>query len=143
MIESLHRSHRAMIKRLQPYRSGNLGLKSPLYFLHQINNADKHRLLPVVGGKGAGYGVGYWVDAENIPNYHISLSVVLEDGAEVGYAGASDVHGRKVRMEQGLSTYIAFWQGCDAVKGRGVAFTLSQIAEHVSEIVEGFLPEFS
>ncbi|MCH8026394.1 MAG: hypothetical protein IH866_06320 [Chloroflexi bacterium] len=142
MIQPLCDEHQTMIERLQPYRRGNLGKRGPLYLLHELNNADKHRLLQVVGGKPTGYMVGgVWGNAP-YPDYRISLRAVFEDGAKVGRVAASDVHGQKVQMEQSIVPYIAFWQGCREVRGFGVGPTLSGIAEHVSGIVEGFAPEF-
>lgn len=142
MIDPLFREHQTLIERLQPYRRGNLGKRSPLYFLHELNNADKHRLLQVVGGKAAGYSGGaVWAD-EPFPDYRISLRAVFEDGAKVGRVAARDVHRRKVREEQRIVAHIAFWQGCDAVTGRGVSFVLGGAAKLVSEIIEGFAPEF-
>ncbi len=41
-------------------------------------------------------------------------------------------------MNQGIVPYLAFWQGCKLVEGRGVTQTLRQSAEKVSEVVESF-----
>jgi hypothetical protein len=142
MIQGLWPCHRAAIKLLQPYHRGNLGKKNPLYLLQELNNADKHRLLQVLGGRAAGYFVGGgWGEDPALPDYHLWASV-LEDGAHVGDVSARFVRAGEVRMDQQVSPYIVFWKGCDAVYGRGVAAVLSQIAEHVSEIVESFAPEF-
>ncbi len=142
MIEPLRREHKAAIERLQPYRRGNKGKRSALYFLHELNNADKHRLLQVVGAKPVGYRVGAAWGDEPTPDYWISLKTVFEDGAKVGRVAAADVNKRKVEGEQRIAPLIAFWQGCEAVQGLGVAPTLSQIADHVSQIIERFASEF-
>jgi len=142
LIKPLRREHQAEIERLQPYRRGNKGKRSPLYFLHELNNADKHRLLQVVGAKPAGYGAGAAWGDEPLPDYWILPRTVFEDGAKVGGVAAADVHKRKVQMEQRIAPLIAFWQGCKAVQGLGVAPTLSQIADHASQIIESFGPEF-
>jgi hypothetical protein len=142
LIEPLHPEHQAAIKRLQPYTRVNLGKRSPLYFLHELNNADKHRLLQVVGAKPAGYGAGAAWGDEPLPDYRIRPRTVFEDGAKVGRVAAADVDKRNVQMEQRIAPLIAFWQGCKAVQGLGVAPILSQIADHVSDIVESFGPEF-
>jgi hypothetical protein len=113
-----------------------------LYLLHELNNADKHRLLQVVGAKPAGYFAGAAWGDEPLPKYWISTRTVFEDGAEVGRVAAADIERRKVQMEQRIFPLIAFWQGCEAVAGSGVCFTLSQIAERVSQIIESFGPEF-
>jgi len=142
MIERLYPCHQAEIKRLQPYQRGNKGKRNPLYLLQELNNADKHRLLPTVGGKAMGYSGGSAWSDEPMPDYWISTRKVLEDGAKVGRVSAIYVNRRQVRMEQRIYPAIAFWEGCEAVAGSGVCFTLSQIAEHVSKIVESFGPEF-
>jgi hypothetical protein len=142
LIEPLSPEHQAAIKRFQPYRSVNLGKRSPLYFLHELNNADKHRLLQVVGAKPAGYGVGATWGDEPFPDYRILPRTIFEDGAKVGRVAAADVDKRKVQADQRIVPLIAFWQGCGAVQGLGVTPILSQIADRVSEIVESFGPEF-
>jgi hypothetical protein len=72
----------------------------------------------------------------------MSLWTVFEDGAKVGRVAAADVDKRKVQMEQRIHPYMAFWQGCEAVQGRGVTPTLIQITDHVSQIIESFAPDF-
>ena len=47
-IKSLHPCHQAALERFQPYKRGNGRTRSPVYLLHEINNADKHRLIQVV-----------------------------------------------------------------------------------------------
>lgn len=140
MIAPLRREHQAAIERLQPYKRGNRGDRNPLYLLQEINNADKHRLLQVLGGKLSGYGISGWGDPPDLPDYHIELGNVFEDGAQVGYVAATDIG--KVRADQIVAPFIAFWQGCPKLRGAGVCYWLMQMAEQVSEIVECFGPEF-
>lgn len=142
-IEPLKQKHKTAIERWQPYRYGNLGKRSPLYLLHELNNADKHRLLQVAGGNVAGYFAGAAWGRERFPDYRITLHQPVEDGARIGRVRAADVRGRRVRREQKIPALIAFWKGCPAVEGRGVTYILSQMEEKVSEIVESFEPEFS
>ncbi len=142
LIKPLKDAHKTVIERLQPYQAGNGGKDSPLYLLNELNNADKHRLLQVIGGKAMGYsGGGAWGN-NPMPDYFINTSAVLEDGAKVGYVAATDVAARNVRMSQNILPYIGFWEGCEAVTGRGVTFTLSPMADEVSKVIEGFGPEF-
>jgi len=142
MIGPLRHVHQQAIERLQPFKKGNLGKKSPLYLLHELNNADKHRLLQVVGAEPVGYLIGgVWGD-EPAPDYWMSLGVVFEDGAKVGRVAAADVDKRKVQIEQRITPIIAFWRGCEAVQGRRVTPMLSEIAGHVSRIVGSFAPDF-
>lgn len=48
MICPLLPGHQALIERWQPYKRGRGGRNSPLYWLKEVNNADKHRLIQVV-----------------------------------------------------------------------------------------------
>mgnify|MGYP001597368030 CR=1 FL=1 len=134
MIRNLLPVHQARIERLQPYKSGRGGLQCPLSWLKEVNNADKHRLIQVVGAKmGAGPFVGGWGDLGAFP---FSGSQILKDGAKYGEAP------RNVHVSQKLFPLVAFWQGCPEVKGKGVTNTLRLIAEDVSKIVESFAPDF-
>lgn len=140
LIRSLRPEHQAAFEALQPYKRGNRGDRNPLYLLQELNNADKHRLLQVAGGKPAGYmSGGVWGD-DPLPDFHIDLGGVFEDGAIVGHLAASDAS--KVRVDQMIPPFIGFWKGCPALRGAGVCLWLSKMAEHVSEIVESFVPEF-
>jgi hypothetical protein len=44
-LKGISPKHRAMIKRLQPYRAGDEAWRHPLGILVNLSNADKHRLL--------------------------------------------------------------------------------------------------
>lgn len=136
MIRQLLPKHQALIERLQPYKRSRGGRKNPLYWLKEVNNADKHRLIQVVGAKvGVGPVVGGWVDTVKYP-FDISHPSILKDGAKIGEAPTDMGVGPKV------FPLVAFWKGCEAVKGLGVCYTLRRIAEHIAEIVESFGPEF-
>lgn len=139
MIRDLCPPHQAIIERLQPYKRGRKGRQCPLYWLQEINNADKHRLIQVVAAKwGAGPFLGFWPEsADRPPSISIRRNVVLKDGAIFG-EGPCNMH-----MHPKVIPLVAFSEGCEAVRLKSVTFTLGIIAEHVSEIVESFAPEFS
>jgi hypothetical protein len=113
-----------------------------LYLLHELNNADKHRLLQVLGGKPMAYSTGVAWGNEPMPEYYIRTDTVFEDGAQVGEAASAGDDARQVQVDQQITPYIAFWQGCRAVAGRWIVGTQNEICTHVSEIVESFEPEF-
>src|SRR3990170_302115 len=71
-ISLLRREHRADIERLQPYKRWNGQGQDPLWLLHEINNADKHRLIVVAGGYSMGISVA-----------PIEGGVYLEPNAEI------------------------------------------------------------
>lgn len=138
MIRDLRPEHQALIEQLQPYKRDGGGRRNPLYLLHEINNADKHRLIQVVGVKSGAY---TWSGSGDTANGLLDLLdnspfAVLKDGARIFEAP------RDVPVDAKLVPVIAFWNGCAAVQHRGVCQTLAQIAEHVSEIVESFGSEF-
>ena len=136
MIRDLFPKHQALIERLQPYKRGRGGRNNPLYWLKEVNNADKHRLIQVVGVKrGIGPFIATW-------NRDVSAFVMashpkmLKNGTKVCEA-AADVH---VNAE--IYPLVAFWESCEPINGKGVDYILGLIAKHVSEIIESFSPEF-
>ncbi|MGD0355468.1 MAG: hypothetical protein ABSB31_08510 [Dehalococcoidia bacterium] len=151
MLELLRSKHKAIIERLQPYkRRGSVdfvslnraeyrGCNSPLFWLNEINNADKHRLIQVVGAKTAiGPVIGRLRTSDIIDLSDISLGRIriLKDGAKF------EEYASHVYVDSEIIPLIAFAHGCKAVAGRGVIFVLDLITKHVSEIVEGFASEF-
>jgi len=149
MIKLLRPEHKAFIERLQPYkRSGGMLLKStdltewrgrnsPLFWLEEINNADKHRIIQVAGVKLGGFVISHWGERPE-PLLKASRPVfrILKDGAKFGEADP-DVH-----VNTQIRSLIAFWQGCEPVKGKGVVSVFNTILVLVSEIVESFTSEF-
>ena len=107
-----------------------------MWWLHELNNADKHRLVQVVGAKtGAGPFVAGWGDNFEHPFRRITPGMILEDGAKFG-----ETTGVSVRPK--LIPLIAFWDGCPAIKGKAVANTLRIIAEDVSKVTAEFMSAF-
>lgn len=149
MIRLLKLIHQALIERLQPYNRGNnalfkspewskyRGRNSPLFWLEQINNADKHRLIQVVSVKiGAGPMIAWWGDETRFPNSSIRL-VILKDGAKFGEF-PKDVH-----VDSEVLPLIAFANcGCQAIDRKGVIFILKKILLQVEFIIELFASEF-
>lgn len=146
MIRRLGPEHQARIEWLQPYRRN--GGQTPwgrplngrwnlLYRLKELNDADKHRLIQLVGAKvGGGPVYGGWGDRIE-DEVIFGHTQILKDGTKVMQAGS------RVQVYADIIPLIAFWKGCKAVKNVGVCTTLRLIAKNVSEIVEGFAPEFA
>jgi hypothetical protein len=146
MIRRLTPEHQARIEWLQPYRRN--GGQTPwgrplngrwnlLYRLKELNDADKHRLIQVVGAKvGAGPVYGGWGD-DIEEDVIFGRTKILKDGAKILQAGS------RVQVHPHVMPLIAFWEGCRAVQNVGVCLTLRLMADKVSEIVESFAPEFS
>ncbi|HEX9896602.1 MAG TPA: hypothetical protein VGA85_02950 [Dehalococcoidales bacterium] len=146
MIKLLKPEHKASIKRLQPYNSSGSsllktidltkwsGCNSPLFWLKEINNADKHRIIQVVGIRPSSFGAIYWGERTN-PFTYGGFSI-LEDGAKFGEADSD------VQVDTQLHPLIAFADGCEAVINRPVCLLLDLVATTVSEIVDSFASEF-
>jgi hypothetical protein len=145
MISRLSDVHQARIERLQPYRRKgvNTALGRPLvgrwnllYRLAELNNADKHRLLQVVGAKsGAGPMVSGWgEDTEN--DFAFAHPKIIEDGTLIVEAKPN------MHVDSKILLLIAFAEGCEAVQHIAVCYALTLIANHVEEIIEGFAPDF-
>ncbi len=137
MIKLLRPEHQALIERLQPYHAGSRPRREhPLYWLEEINNTDKHRLIQVVGIKaGIGPAVSYWGDQFAQP-FTRSHFIILKNGAKIGEA-LPHMH-----VDANILPLVSFWKGCDPVKTRGVIYVLDLIAKQVSEIVDSFGSEF-
>lgn len=145
MIALLRPNHQARIERLQPYRRNGVrtnlgqvlnGRWNLLYRLSELNNADKHRLLQVVGAKsGAGPFVGGWgEDTEN--DFRFLNAQILKDGTRIIEARAN------MNVTPEILLLIAFAEGCKAVRHNAVCYVLTIIANQVDEIVESFATEF-
>ena len=66
MLKGVSKEHQAKIERLQPYKRANqhgladFGKDNYLYLLKELNNADKHRLIQVIGVKPGYMITGDW-----------------------------------------------------------------------------------
>lgn len=147
MIRSLFMKHQTMIERLQPYKRGNSphwqsrikrhnSYSNPLWWLHKINNADKHRLIQVVGAKR---GAGPVVVARDDTSFNNILwfnPTVLKNGTKICEAPSD------VSVDPYISPLISFANSCEPVRGIGVLFVLNRIVSRVSDIIESFVNEF-
>ena len=141
MIKSLHPVHQAAIERLQPYNStGTRPADHPLHHLNEINLADKHRLILVVGARPASVSWGGFVpighDHMPEPIWHDARIHVLEDGAPFVTVPS------EVYVDTEIPPYVVFSEGCAAVRGDRVVFILRKIADCVSNIIEDFATAF-
>ena len=139
-IQDLRPEHQTLIERLQPYKRGRGGRKNPLFRLKELNNADKHRIItPVAPRLGAGPFISGREESQMRFSFYKGrfYGRILVDGAKFGEADPS------VHVGQNLLPLISFGEDVSEVNGLPVVDTLSRIAEHVSEIIESFGPEFS
>jgi hypothetical protein len=101
----------------------------PLWQLHEINNADKHRLLQVTARVARGFSL--FVTAAP-PGFVFNgvkskMGAPLKNGA---YLGSLDIGGGSlddVDMNLRLYPEVVFWDGCQTVKGLPVRATFERI----------------
>jgi hypothetical protein len=141
-IKGLSDEHQAMIEGLQPYHrrseDGAKGRTHPLYWLQQINNADKHRVIQIVGFQGSP-SLGAWVGSDTDDPFQdvaIKRLRVLKNGAKVLEAPAHVV------VNPSILPLVAFAEGSIGVKNRWVVGTLQRAADTVAGIIEKFAPVF-
>jgi hypothetical protein len=140
-IKRLSPCHQSLIERLQPYRRGRGGKNSPFWLLHELNNADKHRLIQIVGAGRLG-AISYsrtstGEDIKPLTFDHLKRRVVLRDHAKIGEADAD------VTVHKDILVLITFQEGCEAVKGRLVSQTLRAMIQEVENTIRLFEPAFS
>jgi len=150
-------AHRTLIRSYQPYRRckiDNLTVANDaLGILRELNNADKHRSIQVVGAVAryqgiilrmhgspvrviAAGGAGLRLGATTDPclSYSISGSrAITEDGTVV--AVFENKSKRRVYVNPSFQPSIQFWKGCSRVKDRPVLSVLSAIRDRVKEIL--------
>lgn len=139
-INYLRDRHVACIESLQPYKTGNGRRASPLWLLHEMNNSDKHRLIPVLAQRSG------WITmtplSSRIENIQLIAGAPLHPGAKIGEVG-EPLTQRQVEMYVGIAPKVVFGKGCDAVESLFVIPTLVRTANQAYRIVESFASEFA
>ena len=144
-LQSIRPKHRAMMERTQPYYGRKRRTQHPLWILHEMNNADKHRdihftnvanlgnVLQVVGGAPCIIARGLTIRA----------GMPFEDGAEFMRLGAMAA-GSPVKMNPNYSVDVCFDGRCPAsFANLPVIKTVRAIEKQVRDIVELFTLEFT
>lgn len=141
MLRGVCKEHQAMIERLQPYHrrrtDGAKGRKHPLYWLKEINNADKHRLIQVVGYRGTGT---FWSgavtdDDDMFSGVLFSRTKVMKNRAKFLEAPP------EMHMGPRIIPLVVFAEGGIGIKGRMVTNHLRLMSEAVAEVVSLFWDE--
>ena len=157
MIRGICPKHQERIETFQPYKRGNLGRRNPFFLLKELNDTDKHRLVPVLAVVIGGYqfsgliggGSKFYRGASLHPNAKVGFVRPLPEGG-VPVVDSIDLEAGKlkVRMETQVQVNfrvtpeIRFGHGCDAVERLPVIPTLLRMANEVSRVVESFSGEF-
>ena len=143
-IKHISSSHIAQYKNLQPYLRKNGGRLSPLWLLHDLNNADKHRTIQVQTKMAGGMSLiitGPMGDFDISDPRGIYRRIPLRDGAKVGDAvTVGSPEGVQIKFD--LDAEVIFWDGCAAVKGLPVISTLQQMVDKTSDIIMEFITDF-
>lgn len=139
-----------LIKRLKPYNGGN----EPLFWLHRLDIADKHRVLITVGSAheniiidfGAIHrhlfaGTNFGLDLSGMPSMPVALNPAdrqwpLKDGAEIFRVTAAT---RSSHQDENMQfTFgIAFGEG-EVVQGEPLIPTLHQLIDFVEKVIDIF-----
>jgi len=152
--------HIAIIESFQPYKRLDGSYDDALGILRAINNADKHRIINVVGAVGSFEGVGFGagrVGTNIIRGNGIGIRVNGSSSVNFGdgftYTGVGDgiiVKDRtvvakltsntppQVKMLHYSNIAIQFGEGDPRVQGRSVVDTLTLIYDRVKEVIERF-----
>ncbi len=142
-----------LIKKAKPYDGGN----DALWRLHQLDIADKHKLLIAVGSAHRNVIVDFGaihrnsiashfgVDPSEIPSAPIAIRPAdrqfpLKDGAEV-FRMATAVRGSDMDMNPQFTFEIAFGEG-EIVKGEPLLETLHELVQFVEGFIKLFPPLF-
>jgi ribosomal protein S6E (S10) len=144
-LEELSTRHIAMLERFQPYKGGDK--HSSLWLLHQLNIADKHHAIQVIGATAQEFGFSI-PGGQDLSGFRMLTGVMgknrpLIDGAKLGEAQIlQPLSGNKVDVYPQLSVQIQFSEGCAAVEELPALSTLSRMAYAVQDVLDSFEAEF-
>ena len=141
-IQCLAKEHQATIERSQPYHAGREAATQPLTLLQELNNADKHRVLPVTVIRNLSYGYGTFGPPHCEEPFIWLPEVTLADGALIAWACQCRIPYPQLNanVNVGQLSEIAFGDGCEAIKGWPVSPVLQMIANKVTGVLESFAP---
>jgi hypothetical protein len=128
----------ALIEWLQPYNRPNPN-GDALWLLHELNNADKHRLVLGAAAESSMFVLAQTATSPKMPMRDLMRLIRLHDtcflidGAEVGVIHESLVE--HPEMHPKPVPQISFWEGCDAVRGLSVTDTIDRIGQTVNGIL--------
>ena len=154
-LTPVRKSHLALITEFQPYKRGNRNQRSPLWLLHELNNADKHRLVTVVtasagmlsatglsGGTRLKTGVSLHPNAKVGHVRDLQEGVLVFDGIDPSTRKIKTRTIDKMQVDFKIAPQVRFGGSCHAVKRLPVIRTLQGMAHEVSRVLEAFSSEF-
>jgi len=143
MITGVSASAEERIRAAQPYHAGADAERVLTWILHELNNADKHRLIPVA------------IDHTSVVHVHVhkqdgsivevlprleELREALHDGAEIARVAIRD-------MEDGGTLDVRFgfdvaFQQIGSLQRQPATQLLAEIGDYVERLIESFGTEF-
>jgi hypothetical protein len=137
-IRGWHPDAQAKVERLQPYQRGYSFRRDPLWRLHDLNIADKHRLLHTVAGNFNR--VGIYADAnanwKQRPGEWIVNAGALEGRTKVASMGLEPIDPtREMHVNAIAPIEVVFGSGTPLVQRHSVLEVLGDIYNHVSQVV--------
>jgi hypothetical protein len=136
MIEGVSAHANALIETYQPYH-GIPADQDSLWMLQDLNNTDKHRLIPTCFIVGDHLRV-FFPDGTQSDFTYLFPGSVLKDGTMLCHFRLPDL---EVQMKAQLFCSIAFEQ-IGGAQNQAVVPILAKMASNVGWIVESFAPEF-
>jgi hypothetical protein len=157
--------HIAIIEGFQPYNGLKGSHDDALGILHAINNADKHRIINIVGavgsldamGLGGGrVGTNIFIGKGPAVNIGRNSSVNFGNGCTYKTVGDGVIDKDRTIVAKLISNTppqwnfyprinitIQFGEGAPRVQGRSIVNTLTLIYDRVKEVIERFESNFS
>lgn len=139
-----------LIRRCKPYKGGN----EPLWWLHRLDIADKHRILITVGSAYQSFILDFARAFDDFPDFAMPKDVSvpisikpadrqwpLKDGAIV-FKVTNPGEGSELYKNTQFAFEVAFGEG-EVVQGESLIPTLHQLVDLVEGIIEPFCPLFS
>jgi hypothetical protein len=121
----------ALIERLQPYKRSNPN-RNALWLLHELNNADKHRLVLAPAASTSMFALAETATSPKMPMRDLMRMIQFHESLV-----------QHVEMHPKPVPQISFWEGCDAVRDLTVIDTVAHIGQTVNDILEkGFARYF-
>jgi len=137
MIEGVSARAHVLVETYQPYH-GIPADQDSLWMLQDLNNTDKHRLIPTCFIAGDHLRV-FFPNGEQSDFMYLFPGSVLQDGTELCHLRL--LNDLEVNMNAQLFCTIAFEQ-IGGAQNQAVVPILTQMAHYVRMIVESFVPEF-
>jgi len=138
LLQSIDRRYWTRIEAFQPYKRGNRGMRSLLFLLSELNNTNKHRLIPILfASVGSHQVTGFFGGGSKI-----KVGVPIRQNAKIGWINPipfavpvlhSDGERFAIRMQEetqakfDVFSSLRFGDGCYAVRNLPIFLTLDNI----------------